>query len=197
MKSKNSSYSGIALLTAVSASICCIAPILGLVAGAGSVASSFSWLEPYRPYIIGMTIVILMFAWYQQLKPKQEMDCECEDDEEKKSFLKSKTFLTIVTIFAGLMLAFPSYSNIFYDGSKTENIAINPENLKTLEVKISGMTCSSCEVHIYHAIQELPGIKSVNASYEKGNAVVKFDNSKTDEKMIAETINSTGYKVID
>ncbi|MEL0215875.1 MAG: mercuric transporter MerT family protein, partial [Burkholderiaceae bacterium] len=63
---------GAGLLTAFAASLCCITPVLALVAGTSGLASSFSWLEPARPYFIGLTILVLGFAWYQMLKPKKE-----------------------------------------------------------------------------------------------------------------------------
>ncbi len=34
-------------------------------------ASTFSWLEPIKPYLIGVTIIVLVFAWYRQLKRKR------------------------------------------------------------------------------------------------------------------------------
>ena len=59
------------------------------------------------------------------------------------------------------------------------------------------MTCTSCEVHVNHAVNELDGIIEVNSSYKKANATVKFDNSKTSIEEIEKAINSTGYKVTD
>jgi mercuric ion transport protein len=41
---------GAGLLTAIAASLCCITPVLALVAGTSGLASTFSWLEPFRPY---------------------------------------------------------------------------------------------------------------------------------------------------
>lgn len=64
---------GAGLLTAIAASLCCITPVLALVAGTSGLASTFSWLEPARPYFIGLTILVLGFAWYQKLKPKSKL----------------------------------------------------------------------------------------------------------------------------
>jgi hypothetical protein len=100
------------LLTAITASLCCIAPVLALIAGISGVASTFTWIEPFRPYLIGLTILVLGFVWYQILKPRKDIDCECEPDENPK-FIQTKMFLGIVTAFAIIMLAFPHYSGIF------------------------------------------------------------------------------------
>ena len=49
--------------------MCCITPLLAIVGGLGGVASTFSWPEPLRPYLIALTVGVLGFAWYQQLWP--------------------------------------------------------------------------------------------------------------------------------
>ncbi|MBT8386291.1 MAG: mercuric transport protein MerTP, partial [Ignavibacteria bacterium] len=135
------------LLSAITASLCCITPVLALFAGTSGVASTFSWLEPFRPYLIGLTILILAVAWYQQLKPKKEVDCEC-DPEDKPKFIQSKTFLGIVTMFAAVMLTFPYYSSIFYASPEKQIIVVDRSDIKTFEFKISGMTCTGCEGHV-------------------------------------------------
>ena len=63
------SLAGTGLLAALAASLCCITPLLAIVGGLGGVASTFSWLEPLRPYLVALTVGVLGFAWYQQLRP--------------------------------------------------------------------------------------------------------------------------------
>jgi copper chaperone CopZ len=184
------------LLTAITASLCCITPVLALIAGTSGVASTFSWIEPFRPYLIGLTILVLLLAWYQKLKPEKEIDCECETDEKPK-FIKSKTFLGIVTIFAIVMLAFPYYSSIFYTSNEKQIIVVDKTNIKTIEYKISGMTCASCETHINHELNKLNGIVNSKTSYKNGNAIIEFDETKTNELEIEKAINTTGYKITD
>jgi copper chaperone CopZ len=185
---------GAGLLTAITASLCCITPVLALIAGTSGIASTFSWIEPFRPYLIGLTIIVLCFAWYQKLKRKKEIDCECETDEKLK-FLQTKTFLGIVTTFAIIMLAFPYYSVIFYPNTEKQIIVVDKSDIKTTEFKISGMTCASCEGHVDHEVDKLNGILNSKASYENGNAIIEFDRTKTNETEIKKAINSTGYKV--
>ncbi|NDP28665.1 MAG: mercuric transport protein MerTP [Flavobacterium sp.] len=195
MKSENKLI-GTGLLTAITASLCCITPVLALIAGTSGIASTFSWIEPFRPYLIGLTILVLGFAWYQKLKPQKEIDCECDTDEKPK-FIQSKTFLGIVTTFAIVMLAFPYYSGIFYQKTEKQIIVVDKLDIKTTEFKISGMTCASCAEHVNHEVNKLKGILNSKASYENGNAIIEFDRTKTNETEIEKSINSTGYKVAD
>jgi mercuric ion transport protein len=192
MKSNNK-IASVGLLTAIAASLCCITPVIALVAGTSGIASTFSWMEPARPYLIGFTILTLGFAWYQKLKPKKEIDCDCETDE-KPGFIQSKLFLGIITVFAALMLSFPYYSHIFFANS-TATTEIAPEHTQKTEFIVEGMTCESCEEHVTHEILQLDGIGDVNVSFEKGNAIVEFDKSKTSNEEITDAINSTGYTV--
>ena len=184
------------ILTAITASLCCITPVLALIAGTSGIASAFSWIEPFRPYLIGLTILVVLFAWYQKLKPEKEIDCECETDEKPK-FIQSKTFLGFVTVFAIVMFAFPYYSSIFYPSSEKQIVVVDKSNIKTTEYKISGMTCASCEAHVNHEVNKLNGIVNSKTSYENGNAIIEFDQTKTNELEIENAINSTGYKVTD
>merc|ERR1711916_15172 len=95
--------------------------------GTSGIASTFSWIEPFRPYLVGLSILVLGFAWYQKLKPQKEIDCECETDDlpagkaGRPKFIQSKTFLGIVTLLAIIMLAFPYYSGIFLSKYRKAN----------------------------------------------------------------------------
>ena len=184
------------LLAAFTASLCCITPLLAFIAGTSGLATTFSWLEPLRPYLIGLTIFVLGFAWYLKLKPKKQLDCSCEKDE-KIPFTQSKMFLGIITLFAVVMLAFPYYSGIFYPTTEKQIIIVDQSNIREIEFTISGMTCASCGEHVNSEVNKLTGIISSDASYENKNAVVKFDDSKTNIDEIENAINGTGYVVTD
>lgn len=189
---KNVSYLGI--LTALSSSICCIMPILAIITGTSGIASTFSWLEPARPYFIGMTVLILGFAWYQKIKPQKKNQCNCKI-EQKTKLMQSKMFLGLVTIFSILMLTFPFYAHIFYPNTEKQPLITNKINMQVVDFMVDGMTCKSCEEHINYKVNKLFGIIKSSASFENGNVVVEFDNSKITSAEIEKVINSTGYSV--
>lgn len=195
-KSKSGKLAGAGILSAIAASLCCITPVLALIAGTSGLASIFLWFEPLRPYFIGLTIFLLGFAWYQKLKPKKQIDCDC-DAEESPKFTQTKMFLGIITAFAIVMLVFPYYSSIFYPKSEKQIIVVNQSNIQKVEFTVNGMTCASCEEHVNHEVNKLKGIISSTVSYENEKAVVEFDNSKTNITDIEKAINSTGYSVTD
>jgi mercuric ion transport protein len=187
---------GTGLITAFAASLCCITPVLALVAGTSGLASTFSWLEPFRPYLIGITILVLGFAWFQKLKPKKPINCNC-DTEEKPTFIQSKRFLGIITAFAIVMLVFPYYSRIFYPKTENQIVVVDKASIQKVEFTVIGMTCVSCEEHVKHEVNKLKGIISSTVSSDKGKAIIKFENSKINMTEIEEAINATGYTVTD
>ena len=193
---KKSGVFGAIMLSSILASLCCITPVFSLLAGTAGIASTFSWLEPYRPYLIGVTFLVLGFAWYQKLKPKtaEEIACACEEDE-KPSFWQSKLSLGIVSVFALLMLAFPYYGQQVYPKVDKQVMIVSPQNIQEIKFNVQGMTCSSCEEHLNHAVNKLPGILYVSANHSNETANVKYDISKTNKKDITDAINGTGYKV--
>ncbi len=198
MSLKGSGILGGGLAAAFLSSICCITPVLALIAGTGSFAASFSWLEPARPYLAGVTIAVLGFAWYQKLfTKKKSQDCACEVDEKGRSFWQTKSFLGIITFFALAMLSFPHYAHVFYPHSEKQVVVVEKVNFKTAEFKITGMTCSGCAEQVMYEVNKLAGVLKSDASYEKASATIEFDDSKISLAEIENAINGTGYKVTD
>ncbi|MDF2188650.1 mercuric transport protein MerTP [Paraflavitalea sp. CAU 1676] len=190
-------FIGTSLISAIAASLCCITPVIAMLAGSSSLAANFSWLEPARPYLIGLSIIVLAFAWFQQLKPVKTspVDCNCEPTK-KASFLQSKGFLGIITLFAILMMTFPLYAKVFYPDPKGPEKAIAAvDNKQQAKFTIQGMTCKSCEDHVNNELSKVPGILTYTTSYAAKNSLVTFDPSKVDLKVISEAIGKTGYKV--
>lgn len=183
------------LITAIAASLCCITPVLALIGGLGGMASSFSWLEPFRPYLLGFTVLVFGIAWYQKLKPRDKaIECDCEED--KPSFWQSKIFLAIVTIIAGILLTFPYYAHIFYPKPQQNKIiVVDKNNIEQVKLSVEGMTCRGCEEHINNELSKVNGIIEAKTSYKEGSSIIKFDRSITNIDTIVNAVNRTGYTV--
>lgn len=185
-----------ALGAAILSSLCCILPVLAIVAGTSGLATTITWLEPIRPFLIGTTILVLGLAWFQKLRRGKETQCQCET-EQKTKFVQSKLFLGIVTVFVGTMLLFPNYVHLFYPKAEKQMTSSGNIHLKTVSIPIEGMTCTGCEAHIEHEVDKLPGVVKSTASYQNGSAWVEFDGSMTDLPQIEKAIKSAGYRVVD
>jgi len=197
-KSTEKKWAGAGLFAAIAASLCCITPVLAVIGGLGGIASSFSFLEPLRPYLIGLTVLVLGFAFYKAYKPQKEEDIECAcEEDEKKSFLNSKAFLWVVTGVSILMFSFPSYSNIFFP--KTNKVVVsNKSNISEATLQIGGMTCTSCEHSIDYSLKTTEGVLDATSSYKTGVAKVKYDKSKVSAEQLKKAVEEkSGYKVKD
>ena len=67
--------------------------------------------------------------------------------------------------------------------------------MKVCTLKVAGMTCAGCEAAVKIAAKSVNGVKDVKASYDKANADVTYDPSKTTPEAIAKVItDKTGFK---
>jgi copper chaperone CopZ len=191
---KNSSKGVVAtgIIAAIAASSCCIPPVIAAIAGVGGASTNLSWMEPFRPYLIGLAVVAIGYAWYNHLKLKKKSEC-CEI--EKPKFFQTKGFLIGMTIFAALSIGFPYYSGTFFPNNKKNVVVKDRSSIQKITTTIEGMTCDACQSHVNHAINELSGIMSANTSYDNGCAIVEFDKTVVTSEEIIEAINSTGYIV--
>lgn len=185
-------WMGAGLFAAFLASLCCVTPVAAFLAGISCVASTFSWVEPFRPYLIGLTVLLLGFAWYQKLKPKWDPECACE---ENPSFWQTRGFLSIVTVLAALLLAFPYYSDAFFPKQNQQVVYVQESQVQTITLDIEGMTCTGCEATVKNAASSVDGVLEADASYDTHKATVKYDKSKTNRETITAAINKTGFTV--
>ena len=68
--------------------------------------------------------------------------------------------------------------------------------MKTIQLKITGMTCASCVLHIETDLKKLNGVKEavVNLPLKRGS--VTFDPGKMDEKKIIAAVKKAGYTAV-
>ena len=192
-----STYLGAGLMAAIASSLCCIAPLIAIIGGVAGTASTFSWIEPARPYLIGVSIIALGIAFYQAYRPFKVDDCNCEVPE-KKNFLNSKGFLWMVTILSILMFSFPYYSNNFYPPVIAEQTTLDSTKTVKYIIDIKGMTCTGCENHVQSALLPLNGVSEAKASYKEGNALIQIDTSKMSiNELKIKLEEKTGYKVLE
>src|SRR5258707_9365525 len=95
------------IIVAISASLCCIGPIVLALAGVGGVAA-FSVFEAYRPYLVGLTIVLIGIAFFFTYR-KREMQCEDGTCKIQSAGRWNKIGVWCATFIAVSALAFPYF----------------------------------------------------------------------------------------
>jgi len=193
---KDKLLSGGGVITALLASLCCIAPVLAVLVGLGGIATTFSFLEPLRPYLIGLTVIVLGYAFYKAYKPKKnnDIECACEPDEKPK-FINSKKFLWMITAVSSLLITFPYYSNVLFPANDNEAV-VQSNNIVKVKLNIEGMSCTSCEESVNFALKSETGDTSVTSSYKSGTAYVEYDHTKINPEQLKKSVDEkVGYKV--
>ena len=65
--------------------------------------------------------------------------------------------------------------------------------VKTVTLSVPGMTCDLCPITIKKAISKVPGVINVEASYEKLQAVVTYDDAKATVEALTRATANAGY----
>ena len=64
---------------------------------------------------------------------------------------------------------------------------------RTVTLKVPGMTCPACPITVKKALTKVEGVSQVDVNYEKKQAVVTFDDAKTDTKALVKATTEAGY----
>lgn len=96
-----------AVASALGASVCCILPVVVALLGVGSAALGAK-LEPFRPFFLAMTALLLGLAFYRAYKP-----IECAPGEAcavPTNRRRNRILLWVVAVVALALVAFPYYA---------------------------------------------------------------------------------------
>ena len=64
---------------------------------------------------------------------------------------------------------------------------------KTVVLEVPKMYCAACPITVRKALEKVPGVQKVKATYEPKEAVVTFDDAKTSVENLMEATKRAGY----
>jgi mercuric ion binding protein len=64
---------------------------------------------------------------------------------------------------------------------------------KTVTLKVPGMTCPACPITVRKALDKVDGVSKVEVQYEKKQAIVTYDDAKTDTKALIKATTNAGF----
>lgn len=100
---------GSAVVAAFASAACCLGPLVLTILGIGGAASAVA-LKPYRPYLLGLTVLILGFGFYLAYR-RPATDCgpgqACEMPRANRA---GRIALWIATVVILIIVTFPEYS---------------------------------------------------------------------------------------
>lgn len=98
------------VVAAMAASVCCIGPVVAAVLGAGALGAASTRFEPYRPWFLGLTMILLGVGFV--LAYRREPKC-ADHSCAPPSRRTAKIVLWISVVLVGLLAAFPYYMKWF------------------------------------------------------------------------------------
>ena len=66
--------------------------------------------------------------------------------------------------------------------------------MKVISLKIEGMHCTGCSGRLERVLNNFEGIKKAKVDFDKKQAVIEFDESKTGIEDIKAVIEDAGFK---
>jgi len=64
---------------------------------------------------------------------------------------------------------------------------------QTVTLSVPGMTCASCPITVKHALSKVEGVSKTDVSFDKRQAVVTFDDAKTNVQKLTKATKDAGY----
>lgn len=62
--------------------------------------------------------------------------------------------------------------------------------------KLTGMSCSSCVMHIEGIEDKLPGVNQIDVDFKKQRMIAKFDEAKVNSAQIINAVKAEGYTAV-
>lgn len=185
---------GGSVLAAITASLCCIGPLVAVLLGASGFAAS-AVFEKWRPVFLGVTFSLLALAWYLTYRKPKAACAEGSACATKPVSKWNKVILWVATGFVLIAAAFPSLSSAILRATQTSPpVAVADGNSAVLKVKIPSMDCAACAVSIQTKLRKQPGVVTAQVSYDTKEAVVQYDTTKLSPQDITAAIDQTGFK---
>ena len=176
------------------ASVCCWLPLV-LVAFGVSAAGVGSFYETYRPYFVGIAVVLLALGFYlTYLRPVQcAPGNTCVARNRKVNLFRQWMFWIAASLVAGFVF-FANYAAIAITSSRSTTIPAGDDRLAVVRFRIEGMTCEACAARVQSAIGDVAGIVFANVDYEQETAVVRLANvGPASLSDIVQAVRASGY----
>lgn len=64
---------------------------------------------------------------------------------------------------------------------------------QTVKLTVPGMTCAACPITVKTAIAKVAGVNKVDVNFERREAVVTFEDTKTSVQKLTQATENAGY----
>ena len=175
-----SAYVG-AITGGVLASACCLGPLVVGVLGVGS-AGFASAFEPYRPYMLALTVMLLGGAFFMTYRKRTAAACakdgSCSTSGPSRRQQGMLWTITVITLAAA------SYP--YWISAGTNSVSATEAKQGTVvELAITGMTCDSCANRVQKTLSGVPGVSGSTVTFDDGKALVTVEENVSPSVLVA------------
>lgn len=101
----------------------------------------------------------------------------------------------IISIFAFILFSFQANAQCCHSvAQQSKGDKSNQQKIKTVRLKITGMTCAGCSNHVSAALKNVEGVLGQTVEYPEDLATIKYDPTKTNPTELIKAIEKIGYK---
>jgi mercuric ion binding protein len=86
-----------------------------------------------------------------------------------------------------------TFRNVYLSAALALFSAAASAGMKSVTLDVPGMNCAACPITVRKAISRVPGVSKVTASFERKEAIVTYDDSKTTVAALTEATANAGY----
>lgn len=193
-----------AVFAAIAASACCILPLILGAASAGTIGLGAT-LAPYRPYLMGLTLLLLGAGFWFTYRPAKasgdtadccaatKADC-CSTAKALRMKQLSKAVLWAVAVFTLGTMAYPWIAEFRARASATSApVAATSSKAQTALFTIPSMDCPACAVNIADALKKTPGVYDAKVDFDTKQATVRYNPGQVNITKLREVIDRTGF----
>ncbi len=181
-------YAG-ALLAAGLSSACCWIPLLLSGASAGALGLGTA-LEPFRPYLIGLTFAFLGMAFYFTYRPQRApADCCAVPTSTTKRF--QKAVLWLITLWVLFSLLAPPL--LLRHAAQASVPAAASTSLQTVTFRVDRIACQSCAALITQRLRTVPGVHQVDVDIAKRQVLVRYDPRQIQPPALHTALQQAGF----
>jgi mercuric ion transport protein len=181
------------ILAAVLASFCCIGPLLVAATGLGSL-SYFGRFEAARPYLLAISIVLLVSGVIWSLRKRQAQCAQGTACETRSA--SYWVWLVVPVLAVAAAAAFPYYSGglLAVAGKNPASSVPAANRSETVQFRVTGMTCEACASGLAASFRNLAGVQAATVDYPSGDAVVTYASGQVSVEQLAALVREAGYE---
>ena len=181
-----------AVLAAVTASVCCLGPLLLLGLGvSGAWIGTLTALEPVRPVFSVLALGFLGFAFYRTGSRRAAEQCaEGSHCARRGSARFNRIPLWLATVAVLGLLTFPyAAPHLFASAAPEQGTSESTQVVLVVE----NMHCETCPVTVSASLEQIPGVHDAQVTMDPPEAVVFYDAEQTNIDELIDATTNAGY----